>query len=318
MNNAQSTNEFALIKQFFSVGFPQHENTVLAVGDDCSIIRPPTGHDLVQSMDAFVADRHFPAHAPAHLIAERCLRCATSDLAAMGAQPYGFHLGLTLKSAQPDWLTGFSQGLKQSAHTMGMSLLGGDTTKGPESVISITVFGWLPAGKALRRNRAQVGDQVWVSDTIGNAALSLAQVLKHPDDLSGLAKHYYYPTIQIPLAQKLLDLATSCMDISDGLLQDASHLAKASNVSLALEAESIPTAVELEDPRWMDCLTGGDDYQLLFTAPAKHQDELLNLTLEHSGIRCIGEVHTQGSELVRLRKEQQPLSLPEHTGFLHF
>lgn len=318
MNNAQSTNEFALIKQFFSQGFPLHENTVLAVGDDCSLVTPPVQHTLAQSLDTFVSNLHFPDNAPADLIAERCLRCATSDLAAMGAQPYGFHLGLTLPDSNDAWLTKFSQGLKDCAQVMGMSLLGGDTTKGTERVISIAVFGWLPAGKGLFRSGAKIGDQVWVSDTIGNAALALPQVLKQPDIISGLAKHYYYPTIQIPLGQKLIDIATSCMDISDGLLQDATHLANASGVSLVLEAESIPTAVELNDPQWFNCLTGGDDYQLLFTAPKKRHHDLLNLSLVHSGLRCIGAVIEQTAELVILNQQQQPIRLPEHTGFLHF
>ncbi len=318
MNSAQSANEFALIKQYFSQGFPLHDNTVLAVGDDCSVVSPPQQHTLVQSLDTFVANLHFPELAPADLIAERCLRSATSDLAAMGAQPYGFHLGLTLPDANTAWLSKFSQGLKDCAHTMSMSLLGGDTTKGKQRVISIAVFGWLPAGKGLLRSGAQIGDQVWVSDTIGNAALALTQVLKQPDDITGLAKHYYYPTIQIPLGQKLLDTATSCMDISDGLLQDAAHLAKASNVSLILDAESIPTAVEYEHPLWLSCLTGGDDYQLLFTAPQERHHDLLSLSLEHSGLRCIGTVVEQTTEMVMLFKQQQPIQLPEHTGFSHF
>lgn len=201
---------------------------------------------------------------------------------------------------------------------MGMSLLGGDTTKGPELIISMAVFGWLPAGQALLRSGAQLGDQVWVSDTIGRAALALPQVLKQPDDISGLAKHYYYPTIQILLGQQLLNIASSCMDISDGLLQDATHLATASNVSFVLNAESIPTAVQLDDPLWFNCITGGDDYQLLFTAPKEHQKLLLNLNLEHSGLRCIGEVIEQTDELVILHKQQQSMQLPEQTGFLHF
>lgn len=316
--SAQSANEFALIKQFFSQGFPLHKNTVVAVGDDCSVVTPPKQHSLAQSIDTFVANIHFPANAPADLIAERCLRCATSDLAAMGALPYGFHIGLTLPSANSDWLIQFSQGLKNCAHAMNISLLGGDTTKGSELVISMAVFGWVPDGKSLRRDGAQVGDDVWVSDTIGRGALALAQVLDRPDDISGLAKHYYFPNIQIPLAIKLLDLATSCMDISDGLLQDATHIARASNVSLALEAEHIPTAVDQGDSQWVTCLTGGDDYQLLFTAPKELHSDIDNLSISHSGIRCIGKVIEATEEPVLLLKNNQKTLLPEHKGFLHF
>lgn len=318
MTQANATNEFSLIQQYFSHGFPQHKNTQLAVGDDCSMVTPPAEHTLAQSLDTFVAGVHFPENAPADLIAERCLRCATSDIAAMGAQPYGFHLGLTLPNVNPDWLLKFSQGLRDCAVEMGLSLLGGDTTKGQERVISVAVFGWLPNGQALRRDGAQVDDEVWVSDIIGHAALALPEVLQHPSHISGPAKHYYYPTIQIPLAQSLLGIATSCMDISDGLLQDATHLAKASAVSLILDADAIPTAVTPDDPRWVTCLTGGDDYQLLFTAPKEKHHALLNLSMRHSGLRCIGQVQAQGDELVTLQQHQQKIQLPEQTGFLHF
>lgn len=318
MINAKPTNEFSLIQQFFSRGFPHHDNTVLAVGDDCSIVAPPAQHTLAQSLDTFVAGIHFPENAPADLIAERCLRCATSDLAAMGAQPYGFHLGLTLPNANEEWLAKFSQGLKDCSVEMGMSLLGGDTTKGKERVISVAVFGWLPVGKALRRDGAQVGDEIWVSGVIGNACLALPNVLKQPESTAGKAKYYYYPTIQIPLAQKLLNIATSCMDISDGLLQDAAHLANASAVSMLLDADAVPTAVTPDDPKWLSCLTGGDDYQLLFTAPKEKHHELLNLSLQHSGLRCIGQVQAQTDELITLHKQQVTIPLPEQKGFLHF
>lgn len=316
--SAQSANEFALIKQFFSQGFPMHKNTVVAVGDDCSVVTPPKQHALAQSIDTFVANIHFPANAPAELIAERCLRCATSDLAAMGALPYGFHLGLTLPNANTDWLIQFSQGLRSCAHAMNISLLGGDTTKGSELVISMVVFGWVPDGKALRRDGARVGDDIWVSDTIGRAALALPQVLNQPDDTSGFAQHYYYPQIQIPLSIQLLDKATSCMDISDGLLQDAAHIARASQVSFALDADCIPTAVDQGDPQWVTCLTGGDDYQLLFTAPAEQHNDIFNLGADHSGLRCIGKVIVASAEPVTLHKNNQKILLPEHKGFLHF
>src|SRR5690554_7043533 len=149
--SAQSANEFALIKQFFSQGFPLHKNTVLAVGDDCSVVTLPKLHALAQSIDTFVANIYFPSSALARLFAERFLRCSTSDLAAMGALPYGFHLGLSLPNANTDWLIQFSQGLRSCAHAMNISLLGGDTTKGSELVISMVVFGWVPDGKEIGR-----------------------------------------------------------------------------------------------------------------------------------------------------------------------
>ena len=310
--------EFELIKHCFSQGFPRNANTVLGIGDDCSIVQPPVGFELVQSIDTQVADIHFPATAPADLIAERALRCATSDLAAMGALPQGFHLALTLPAANDAWLNAFSQGLKDCAHEMGLELLGGDTTRGSQLVISLAVQGWVPCGQALKRSGAKVGDEVWVSDRIGSAALALAQVLRNPADYSDLARHYYFPQVQLPLGQALLGLANACMDISDGLLQDAGHLARASGVTLQLHAEKIPTAAELGHDQWLHCLTGGDDYQLLFTAPAERHFELTNLRLEHSGLCCIGKVVAKQSQPVLLLLQGKEMQISEPLGFQHF
>ena len=313
-----SLNEFALIRTYFSHGFPPSPDTLLGVGDDCSIVRPRSGYELVQSIDTQVADVHFPAHAPADLIAERALRCASSDLAAMGAIPQGFHLALTLPRADEAWLSRFSQGLKDSAQEMGLALLGGDTTRGKELVISIAVQGWVPLGQSLKRSQAQIGDEIWVSDTIGYAAQALADVLKNPADFSGLARHYYFPQVQFELGQKLLGLAHACMDISDGLLQDAAHIAKASGVSLRFDAAAIPTPASCLSEKWWHCVTGGDDYQLLFTAPKKHHRDLQNLRLEHSGLCCVGEVIARENNDVQLLAEGKAITLPAQQGFAHF
>lgn len=310
--------EFELIKQCFSQGFPRSASTVLGIGDDCSIVQPPAGFELVQSIDTQVADIHFPATAPADLIAERALRCAASDLAAMGALPQGFHLALTLPAANETWLNAFSQGLKNCAHDMGLELLGGDTTRGSQLVISLAVQGFVPSGHALRRSGAKVGDDIWVSDRIGNAALALPQVLNNPANYSDLAHHYYFPQVQLPLGQALIGLATACMDISDGLLQDAGHLAHASGVTLQLHAEKIPTAAEFGHELWLHCLTGGDDYQLLFTAPAERHAALTNLRLEHSGLCCIGKVVTKQNQPVSLLLQGEEMPINEPLGFQHF
>ena len=318
MSKATGSGEFALIREFFASGFPHNPYTRLGVGDDASIIIPPAGCDLVQSIDTQVADVHFPASAPAHLIAQRALRCAASDLAAMGAEPQGFHLALTMPNAEHDWLTGFSQGLRDAAHELDLALLGGDTTSGPCLVISIHVQGWVGAGQALTRCGAQVGDDIWVSDTIGRAALALPRVLENPADFSGLARHYYFPQVQTPLGMALRNLASSCMDISDGLLQDASHISRAANVTLMLDADAIPTIVERADPRWSQCLTGGDDYQLLFTAAAAKRQQIEELRPQFSGIQCIGQVISAGDAAVVLQENGQTIHLPQQSGFQHF
>lgn len=313
-----SLNEFALIRTYFSHGFPVSSDTLLGVGDDCSIVRPRSGYELVQSIDTQVADVHFPSTAPADLIAERALRCAASDLAAMGALPQGFHLALTLPKADSAWLASFSQGLKDCAQEMGLELLGGDTTRGRELIISIAVQGWVPVGKSLKRANAQIGDEIWLSDTIGYGALALAEVLKNPADFSGIAKHYYFPQVQLALGQKLLGLAHACLDISDGLLQDAAHIAKASQLCLRFDAPAIPVPAPYLSDKWWRCITGGDDYQLLFTAPKKHHRDLQNLRLEHSGLCCVGEVIARENNDVSLVADGQEIALPSRQGFAHF
>ena len=268
--------EFELIKHCFN--WPQNnEHIIRAVGDDASIIRVPSGYELVQSIDTQVADVHFPATAPAQLIAQRALRCAISDLAAMGANPQAFHLALSLpKNTSQTWLESFSSGLRACANEYDIALIGGDTTSSPTLVITLQVQGLVPAGKALTRDKAQVGDDIWLSGEIGRSAAALKNILATPEALrennDDLAAAYYYPQAQIDLGQKIIGLASSAIDISDGLLQDARHIAKASLCCLNIESQSIPLNIlsieEFGQTQALQfALRGGDDYQLLFTAP---------------------------------------------------
>jgi len=284
--------EFELIKHCFN--WPQNnDNIICAVGDDASIIQVPSGYELVQSIDTQVADVHFPATAPAQLIAQRALRCAISDLAAMGAKPQAFHLALSLpKNISQTWLESFSSGLRACANEYDIPLIGGDTTSSPTLVITLQVQGLVASGKALTRDKALVGDSIWLSGEIGKSAAALADILANPetfvDNNSDLTAAYYYPQAQITLGQKLTGLAHSAMDISDGLLQDASHIAKASNCCLNFCAANIPIS-ELaisqfgQSQALQFALSGGDDYQLLFTAPAHVQNELEILGCYHVG-----------------------------------
>jgi thiamine-monophosphate kinase len=284
--------EFELIKHCFN--WPQNNDHIIcAVGDDASIIQVPSGYELVQSIDTQVADVHFPASAPAQLIAQRALRCAISDLAAMGAKPQAFHLALSLpKNTAQTWLESFSSGLRACAEEFNISLIGGDTTSSPTLVITLQVQGLVPTGKALTRNKAQVGDDIWLSGEVGNSATALASILANPEAIiannSELAAAYYYPHAHVEIGQKLIGLATSAMDVSDGLLQDASHIAKASNVCLNFASHAIPIsplAITLvgHAKALQFALTGGDDYQLLFTAPQQAHDALKILGCHNVG-----------------------------------
>jgi thiamine-monophosphate kinase len=278
--------EFELIKHCFN--WPQNnDNIICAVGDDASIIQVPSGYELVQSIDTQVADVHFPASAPAQLIAQRALRCAISDLAAMGAKPQAFHLALSLpKNTSQTWLESFSSGLRACADEYAIDLIGGDTTTCPSLVITLQVQGLVPSGKALTRGQAQIGDDIWLSGEVGRSAAALEGILANPEAIfennADLAAAYYYPQAQVALGQKLISLATSAMDISDGLLQDASHIAKASLCCLNIESKRIPLNVlavkQLGQTHALQfALTGGDDYQLLFTAPASVRKKIETL-----------------------------------------
>lgn len=340
MSGSSAIGEFELIRRCFCSGFPASSQTRTGIGDDASVVMPPPQHTLVQSIDTQVADVHFPATAPAHLIAQRALRCAASDLAAMGATPQGFFLALTLPRkpiSQPDqhsaqqqerldWLEHFAEGLRDAAHACQLSLLGGDTTSGNELVVSCLVQGWLPANNTgLLRSGAQPGDQIWVSGELGHGALALPHVLKNPAYSQGFAQRYYYPEPRLQAGQALLSMATSAMDISDGLLQDAGHIASASQIRMQLQGERIPTAVAVGHPDWLTCLTGGDDYELLFTAPADAEAQIqalshtLGLPLQRIG-DCqahLPETESDSGNAVELTLNGQPLTL-ERGGFQHF
>lgn len=292
-------NEFELIQHCFH--WPHNNSDIItAVGDDASIVQVPQGYQLVQSIDTQIADVHFPAHAPADLIAQRALRCAISDLAAMGAKPQAFHLALSLPSqTTQQWLESFSSGLRDCAEEYQIALIGGDTTSCPSIVISIQVQGLVKSNRALTRDGAQINDKIWLSGELGNSAAALKNIIEKPQQFIAkptenpveLACAYYYPHAQISLGQQLIGIATSAMDISDGLLQDASHIAKASHCQLNIDAQKIrlnPQSIAqhgIEQAREF-ALTGGDDYHLLFTAGEHHTQKLQAL-----GCYDIGQVN---------------------------
>lgn len=323
--NGSQLNEFELIRRCFTEGFPTRSDTILGVGDDASIIAPPSDRYLTQSIDTQVAQVHFPRSAPAHLIAQRAFRCALSDLAAMGAEPQGFHLALTLPSADKAWLIDFSDGLRRAAQEYGVPLLGGDTTRGTETVITIAVQGWIPHGGGLLRSHARINDDIWLSGDIGHAALALPEVLTDPErthePLSRGQRAYYLPDIHIALGQALIGVAHAALDISDGLVQDAQHIAERSQVDVHIQLEQLHTAVNQHDTRWATCFTGGDDYQLLFTAPPANRAVLEAWQRQYPNLHRIGHVQAcarADHPSVLLWHQKQPYTLSSLSGFQHF
>jgi thiamine-monophosphate kinase len=272
--------EFDLIKQYFVR--PAAGKATLGIGDDCALLTPSPGMQTAISSDMLVEGRHFFAGEDPRRLGHKSLAVNLSDLAAMGARPVAFTLALALPAADRDWLSSFSSGLCALADAHGCELIGGDTTKGPLN-ICITVFGEVPPGRALRRDAAQVGDDVWVSGTVGDARLALAcclgQLALSPDELSAAAPRLHTPTPRVSLGLALQGMAHAAIDISDGLAGDLGHILERSRVGATLNVDALPAGPVLATRdaalRRAFSAAGGDDYELCFTAPASARDAVL-------------------------------------------
>lgn len=314
--------EFDLIQRHFSRATP---GAVLGVGDDCALLQPGTGMQLAVSTDTLVADVHFFADADPQKLGWKSLAVNLSDLAAMGATPRWAMLALTLPEADDDWLAAFAAGLYRCADQFGVSLVGGDTTRGPLS-LTLTVIGEVPPNQALRRDGAQAGDDIWVSGTLGDAALALAALQGRVNltdaDLATLAARLHAPTPRVELGLALRGLATSAIDVSDGLLADLGHVLARSGVGAVVEYAHLPLGEIVNDyaahPQFDACvLSGGDDYELCFTAPATHRKAIAEIAMR-LGVRLsvIGSIRAEPGLMVR-DAHGQALDV-RCTGYDHF
>ncbi|MET1078959.1 MAG: thiamine-phosphate kinase [Pseudomonas sp.] len=315
--------EFELIRQYFAAApcAQGGAGVVLGIGDDCALLEVAADEHLAVSTDTLVAGVHFPDPCDAFLLGQRALAVAASDLAAMGAAPLGFTLALTLPQADPLWLQAFAHGLGVMAQACRLVLVGGDTTRGPLS-LTLTVFGRVPRGQALRRCGARPGDVLCVGGALGDAAAALPLVLGQRPVAATLADpllaRYWSPQPQLDLGIALRGRATAALDISDGLLGDCGHIAAASAVALYIEQERVPLSAALRAllpmPEARQCaLSGGDDYVLAFTLPAGHVP-----ALQAAGwpVAVIGRVEAgQGVHL--LDAEGRVLNVPAQ-GYQHF
>jgi thiamine-monophosphate kinase len=297
--------EFDLIQRFFKAGadaMRTNDEKVIAlgIGDDCALLKPVAGEEIAITSDMLVEGRHFFMNANPELLGRKALAVNLSDLAAMGAKPIGFTLAIAFPKVDTVWLDAFAKGLFAIANQYSCPLIGGDTTAGPLT-ISITAFGSIPSGKAIRRSGAKVGDDIWVSGTVGDARLSLA-ALRHeinlPDsDLKQIEHRMHNPTPRVDLGIKVRDIASAALDISDGLLGDLQHILKQSQVSAEVFLDRLPKSETLqkqsEDIQHQFAASGGDDYEICFTAPIDKRsaiDEIstaLNLPITRIG--CITE-----------------------------
>lgn len=266
--------EFDLITRYFK---RPAKRSPLGVGDDCALLAPAPGMQLAVSSDMLVEGRHFLSTVEPARLGHKALAVNLSDLAACGAKPLAFTLALALPGVDEHWLEGFSRGLFALADEHGCELVGGDTTRGPLN-ICITVFGEVPAGAALLRSGARAGDDIWVSGTLGDARLALEVfrgTMALPADVFAQARmRMEQPTPRVALGQALRGIASSAVDVSDGLVGDLGHILGSSNVGATLDADAAVGAVAAAGTPGVGvetlrtcALSGGDDYELVFTAP---------------------------------------------------
>jgi thiamine-monophosphate kinase len=264
---------------------------------------------------------HFPALCDPFLLGQRALAVSASDLAAMGAAPLAFTLALTLPEADPAWLEAFAQGLNRMAAACGLALVGGDTTRGPLSM-TLTVFGQVPVGQALTRSGARPGDLLCVGGPVGEAGgaleLVLGRLAAEPGVAEPLLARYWAPQPQLALGEALRGRATAALDVSDGLLADCGHIARASGVALIIEAERLPASAPLESllgaERALQAKLGaGDDYVIAFTLPPA---QLPALQAQWPQLAAIGRVEA-GSGVRVLDGAGHDIT-PRQGGYLHF
>ncbi len=309
MGKAMALSEFEMIARYFSsIGKPSAAVDV-SVGDDCALLCVPRGQRLALSIDSLVAGVHFPEQANAGDISQRALAVAISDLAAMGASPLAFTLALTLPDSNELWLRDFATGLQLAAEHYQIPLIGGDTTRGPLSV-SIQVQGTVPDHQCLLRSSARSGDSLYVTGSLGDAAAALQLIegslaVADDSDRHYFRQRFYQPEARVILGEALLGVASAAIDISDGLLADAGHIAAASAMALDIYDQQIPLSAQLlaavgrERARQL-ALSGGDDYELCFSAPPGQHEHLMELSelldvpitevgrvVSGAGVRCL-------------------------------
>ena len=289
---ATHSGEFGRIARYFAPLAASYRGA-FGLRDDAAVLAPQVGHELVVTTDSIVAGVHYIGNEPAGRVAQKLLRVNLSDLAAMGAEPLAYTLNIALPSDTGDsWVAEFAAGLAEDQAHFGVVLIGGDSvgTPGP-AVFTLTAFGEVPVGRALRRNGARVGDAIYVSGTIGDGALGLKVLQNRLDGVSdlereALANRYQLPDPRTGLGHRLLGLANAAADISDGLVADLAHIVEASGVAAKVDQVSVPvspaarTALSADPTLWDSILSGGDDYELIFCAAAENAASLQALSGE--------------------------------------
>ncbi|PRD17177.1 thiamine-phosphate kinase [Pantoea coffeiphila] len=318
--------EFELIARYFDRVTSSRRDVEKGIGDDCALLSVPEKQSLAISTDTLVAGVHFLADIHPADLGYKALAVNLSDLAAMGADPAWLTLALTLPNVDESWLESFSDSLFELLDYYDMQLIGGDTTRGPLSM-TLGIHGLVPQGRALRRSGARIGDWIYVTGTLGDSAAGLALLLgqaelSDPAAHEALLKRHLRPIPRILQGQALRDLATSAIDISDGLISDLGHVLKASDCGARINLDALPLSEPLKQNfsseqclHW--ALSGGEDYELCFTVPEINRGAL-DVALGYLGVpfTCIGQMGPQSEGLVLLQDDR--VVEFNHKGFDHF
>lgn len=323
-----TVSEFDIIREFFSDKGLSRKDVTCGIGDDAAVLQVPSGMELVVSLDTLVAGVHFPNDTLPDAIAYKALAVSLSDLAAMGAAPAWATLGLTLPGRDKLWLEQFSEGLFTVADQHGVQLIGGDTTRGPLAV-TVQAHGFVPNGGACYRRGARVGDDIYVTGTLGDAGLALLALNGdfRPEDAHGryLRERLDRPQPRVAVALALRHLIHSMIDISDGLIADLGHILTASGVGARLHVDNISLSesfisarATLGEEQCLDlALSAGDDYELCFSAAPGSRDSIEEI-INKSECLCtrVGVIES-GSELVCVR-DGGSVYRPAMQGYDHF
>jgi thiamine-monophosphate kinase len=297
------------------------DDVILGIGDDAALLRVPPGKLLVVATDTLNIDVHFPADTAAADVGWKALAVNLSDLAAMGAQPAWCTLSLSLPHADEAWVDGFLDGFLALAHQHDVALVGGDTTRGPLS-ICVTVHGLVDPDRVLRRDAACVDDDIWVTGTLGDAAAALVQLRAGGAADTALRARLDRPTPRIAIARELAGIANACIDLSDGLLADLGHVCTAAGVGAMVELDALPASPMLAarfnvEARQVLQASGGDDYELCFTAVPTQRDAIARLAREHDiPITRVGRI-VAGSGVICADARGQAWHVPR-SGYVHF
>jgi len=315
--------EFELIHRHFTRAA---RHTDLAVGDDAALLTPRPGMQLVVSTDMLVAGNHFLPDADPQALGWKTLAVNISDIAAMGAEPRWAWLALALPRADEAWLAAFARGLFACADAFGVDLAGGDTTRGPLD-LCVTLIGEVPAGTAVTRSGARAGDDIWITGWPGRAALGLAhlrgEIALAPDAAAVCLDALHRPQPRVAAGLALRGIASAMLDVSDGLLGDLRHILERSGVGAVLAADALPLAplhaTGAPPASARRCLlTGGDDYELLFTAPAARRDAVTALSPRLAlPFTRIGQVSAAAGELL-IEESDGRRTAPGRGGYDHF